>query len=138
MAQLRKELREAREEREHLEARRGFLRPGDPVSVYPFIEAEKVEHRNVTKACELMEVSRLIVFSLAEAPAVGVTAYMAPSIGSEWLPNIDSVVCPCRKLSRSCDSQRCPQLGGRARVRPFSSVIPDRCLQWSATARLAD
>jgi transposase InsO family protein len=28
------------------------------VSVYPFIEAEKVEHRNVTKACELIEVSR--------------------------------------------------------------------------------
>jgi putative transposase len=28
------------------------------VSVYPFIEAEKVEHRNVAKACELMEVSR--------------------------------------------------------------------------------
>jgi transposase InsO family protein len=28
------------------------------VSAYPFIEAEKVEHRNVTKACELMEVSR--------------------------------------------------------------------------------
>jgi transposase InsO family protein len=26
--------------------------------VYPFIEAEKVEHGNVTKACELMEVSR--------------------------------------------------------------------------------
>jgi putative transposase len=28
------------------------------VSVYPFIEAEKVERRNVAKACELMEVSR--------------------------------------------------------------------------------
>jgi transposase InsO family protein len=28
------------------------------MNVYPFIEAEKVEHRNVTKACELMEVSR--------------------------------------------------------------------------------
>jgi len=28
------------------------------VSVYPFIEAEQAEHRNVTKACELMEVSR--------------------------------------------------------------------------------
>jgi transposase InsO family protein len=28
------------------------------VSVYPFIEAEKVEQRNVTKACALMEVSR--------------------------------------------------------------------------------
>lgn len=57
MAQLRKELREAREERDILK-RGGFLRPGDPVNVYPFIEAEKVEDRNVTKACELMEVSR--------------------------------------------------------------------------------
>ena len=28
------------------------------MSVYPFIEAEKVERRNVTRACELMEVSR--------------------------------------------------------------------------------
>lgn len=28
------------------------------MSAYPFIEAEKVEHRNVAKACELMEVSR--------------------------------------------------------------------------------
>ena len=28
------------------------------MSVYPFIEAEKVEDRNVTQACELMEVSR--------------------------------------------------------------------------------
>jgi transposase InsO family protein len=32
------------------------------VSVYPFIEAEKVEHRNVSKACELMEVSRSAVY----------------------------------------------------------------------------
>jgi transposase InsO family protein len=28
------------------------------VNVYPFIEAEKVERRNVTRACELLEVSR--------------------------------------------------------------------------------
>lgn len=28
------------------------------MSVYPFIEAEKVEHRNVAKACELLKVSR--------------------------------------------------------------------------------
>ena len=28
------------------------------MSVYPFIEAEKVEHRNVSKACGLLEVSR--------------------------------------------------------------------------------
>ena len=28
------------------------------MSVYPFIEAEKVEQRNVAKACALLEVSR--------------------------------------------------------------------------------
>jgi len=28
------------------------------VNTYPFIEAEKVEHRNVANACELLEVSR--------------------------------------------------------------------------------
>jgi putative transposase len=28
------------------------------VNVYPFLEAEKAEHRNVAKACELLEVSR--------------------------------------------------------------------------------
>ena len=28
------------------------------MSQYRFVEAEKVEHRNVAKACELMEVSR--------------------------------------------------------------------------------
>ena len=32
------------------------------MSVYPFIEAEKVEHRNVSKACALMEVSRSAVY----------------------------------------------------------------------------
>ncbi len=28
------------------------------MSLFPFIEAEKVERRNVAKACELLEVSR--------------------------------------------------------------------------------
>ena len=28
------------------------------MSVFPFIEAEKAQQRNVTKACELLEVSR--------------------------------------------------------------------------------
>ena len=32
------------------------------MSVYPFIEAEKVEHRNVSKACALMEVSRSALY----------------------------------------------------------------------------
>ena len=35
------------------------------MSVYPFIEAEKVEDRNVTKACELMEVSRSAFYDWA-------------------------------------------------------------------------
>ena len=42
----------------HPEASDGFLRQRDPVSVYPFIEAEKVAERNVALACVLMEVSR--------------------------------------------------------------------------------
>src|SRR3954452_6863571 len=40
------------------QASHGFLREGDPVNVYPFIEAEKAGNGNVTKACELLEVSR--------------------------------------------------------------------------------
>ena len=40
------------------QAGHGFLREGDPVNVYPFIEAEKAQQRNVKRACELLEVSR--------------------------------------------------------------------------------
>ena len=59
LVELRKENRVLREEREHLEACHSFLRQGDPVSVYPFIEAEKAEPEgNVAKACHLLEVSR--------------------------------------------------------------------------------
>src|SRR5205823_12368919 len=36
----------------------GFLREGDPVNVFPFIEAEKAGQGNVAKACRLLEVSR--------------------------------------------------------------------------------
>ena len=44
-------------EERHPQASDGFLREGDPVNVFPFIEAEKAEQRNVVKACELLEVS---------------------------------------------------------------------------------
>jgi hypothetical protein len=53
------------------------------MSVYPFIEAEKVEHRNVTQACELMEVSRLSL-AMAKSPVV---AEVVPEFGQ---------VCPHR------------------------------------------
>ncbi|HMC51617.1 MAG TPA: IS3 family transposase [Acidimicrobiales bacterium] len=36
------------------------------MSAYPFIEAEKVEHRNATKACELLEVSRSAFYDWQE------------------------------------------------------------------------
>ena len=43
----------------HLEACHSFLRQGDPMNVYPFIEAEKAEPEgNVAMACQLLEVSR--------------------------------------------------------------------------------
>src|SRR6266487_4146284 len=41
----------------------GFLREGDPVNVYPFIEAEKAQQRNVKRACELLEVSRAAYYA---------------------------------------------------------------------------
>ena len=40
------------------QAGHGFLREGDPVNVYPFIEAEKSQQHNVKRACELLKVSR--------------------------------------------------------------------------------
>src|SRR5207344_2497408 len=41
----------------------GFLREGDPVNVYPFIEAEKAQQRSVKRACELLEVSRAAYYA---------------------------------------------------------------------------
>src|SRR5215217_217888 len=40
-----------------------FLRQGDPVNLYPFIEAEKLQQRNVKRACELLEVSRAAYYT---------------------------------------------------------------------------
>ena len=58
LVQLRKENRVLREERDILK-RDSFLRQGDPVNVYPFIEAEKAEQDdNVAMTCVLLEVSR--------------------------------------------------------------------------------
>src|SRR5256885_2587925 len=45
------------------EAGDGFLREGDPVNCYPFIEAEKAQQRNVKRACELLKVSRAAFYA---------------------------------------------------------------------------
>src|SRR5437867_4366817 len=41
----------------------GFLREGDPVNVDAFIEAERAQQRTVTRACELLEVSRAAYYA---------------------------------------------------------------------------
>ncbi len=58
LTRLRKENRVLREERDILKRATAFF-AGDPVKLYPFIEAEKAEqHGNVARACVLLEVSR--------------------------------------------------------------------------------
>src|SRR6266511_439927 len=49
----------------HPQASDSFLRQGDPVSVYPFIEAERAEQCHVKPACELLEVSRAASYQWA-------------------------------------------------------------------------
>src|SRR4030095_8283308 len=40
-----------------------FLRQGDPVNLYLFIEAEKLQQRTLKRACELLEVSRAAYYT---------------------------------------------------------------------------
>jgi hypothetical protein len=47
----------------------GFLRQGDPVTVYPFIEAEKAGRRNVARACALLKVSRAAFYQHLAGPS---------------------------------------------------------------------
>ena len=51
------------------QAGHGFLREGDPVNVYPFIEAEKRGRRNVKRACELLKVSRAAYYAAWHGPS---------------------------------------------------------------------
>ena len=52
-----------------LEAGDGFLRQGDPMNVYPFIEAEKAGRRNVSRACALLKVSRAAFYQDLAGPS---------------------------------------------------------------------
>src|SRR5918994_997918 len=45
------------------QAGHGFLREGDPVNLYPFIEAERAQQRSVKRTCELLEVSRAAYYA---------------------------------------------------------------------------
>ena len=61
------------------EAGHGFLRGGDPVNCYPFIEAEKAQRRNVKRACQLLKVSRAACYA---ARAAGPRTGTGPTPGS--------------------------------------------------------
>ena len=74
----RRELAELRREnpaprgRGYPQAGHGFLREGDPVNCYPFIEAEKQGRRSVKRACELLKVSRAAYYAArGDAPRAG-------------------------------------------------------------------
>jgi hypothetical protein len=47
---------------------RRLLRQGDPVKVYPFIEAEKAGRRSVKRACELLKVPRAAFYKHLAGP----------------------------------------------------------------------
>ena len=49
------------------------------MKLYPFIEAEKVEQRNVKRACELLEVSRAAYYQQQRAGT--------PPLGSAGTPS---------------------------------------------------
>jgi putative transposase len=63
LAELRRENRRLREDVEILKRATAFLREGDPVNCYPFIEAEKAQQRNVKRPCELLKVSRAAYYA---------------------------------------------------------------------------
>ena len=58
LARLRAQNRRLRSRQRNFGACDGFLRQVDPVNVYPFIEAEQAGEHGVTRACELLKVSR--------------------------------------------------------------------------------
>ncbi|MFD1663550.1 IS3 family transposase [Streptomyces caeni] len=63
LAALRRENRRLREDVEILKRATAFLREGDPVTVHPFIAAEKAAGHSVKRACELLKVSRAAFYA---------------------------------------------------------------------------
>ena len=65
------------------------------MNVYPFIEAEKAQQRNVKRACELLEVSRAAYYAnCADSPSTNAREKLATmpwflhrrSLASFWTP----------------------------------------------------
>jgi transposase InsO family protein len=109
------------------------------VSVYPFVEAEKVEGGNVTAACSLMEVSRSAFYDWAahrpkgrrladQALSERIRAVFDASRGTYGWPRVHQVlrregVCVSRK--RVARLMRTAGLVGRCQAKKTCTTIPD-------------
>ena len=98
--------------RGHPQAGDGFLREGDPVNCYPFIEAEKAQRRNVKRACELLKVSRSAYYAAREDQPVGPGRGRTPS----WPPR-------SRRCTRNRRAATAPR-GSTPRCAPRAGGTP--------------
>src|SRR4029079_7954724 len=117
----------------------GFLRQGDPVNCYPFIEAEKAQQRNVKRACELLKVSRAAYYAARDGQTsardredAGLTARIRAehkrSKGRYGAPRIHASLRRQGRrhpLKRTARRMRQAGLAGRAPRRWKKTTIPD-------------
>ena len=80
------------------------------MNVYPFIEAEKAQQRNVKRACELLEVSRSAYYAARDGPALG--RERADAELTEQISRAQAVQGPVR---RTADPRRAAPQGPAAR-----------------------
>jgi transposase InsO family protein len=108
------------------------------VNVYPFIEAEKAQQRNVKRACELLEVSRAAFYQQLAGPSpraradadltIQIRAVHKESRGRYGAPRVHAEL---RHLGRRHGRKRiarlmrCAGLAGRAARRWKKTTIPD-------------
>ncbi|GGX46002.1 hypothetical protein GCM10010353_70820 [Streptomyces chryseus] len=114
LAAPRRENRRLRADVDILKAGHGFLREGDPVTVHPFIEAEKQSNHNVKRACELLKVSRTAFYARRN----GTPGPRAPRSGADRedhrspraLPwHLRGPACPCRPATRGRRMRTAPR-----------------------------
>ncbi|MHA4818935.1 IS3 family transposase [Streptomyces aculeolatus] len=121
------------------QAGHGFLREGDPVTVHPFIQAEKRAGHSVKRACELLQVSRAAFYARrADVPgpravrdaelAAQISRVHARSRGAYGAPRVhaalqrEGIGCGRRRVARL---MRRGGLAGRHRRRRARTTIPD-------------
>jgi transposase-like protein len=113
-----------------------LLLEGDPVTVHPFIEAEKTAAHSVKRACELLKVSRAAFYAHpagAPGPRAVHDAELTQQIivihersrGTYGAPRVHAVL---KRDGAGCGRRgvaRLIRLAGRHRRRPHRTTIPD-------------